>query len=69
MKDFLQKAIFSLLLFFSPLTAQEAPQEAQKVAEDSGDWKSWTFGGVALVTAGIGIFIVALDQGSTSQSH
>lgn len=33
------------------------------------NWQNWAFAGSAIVTAAIGVFVVTMNNGQSSQSH
>ncbi len=58
------------LLSGSALHAQTGGGAASSSTTAKGNnWQNWAFAGSAIVTAAIGVFVVTMNNGQSSQSH
>lgn len=58
------------LLSGSALQAQTGGGAASSSTTAKGNnWQNWAFAGSAIVTAAIGVFVVTMNNGQSSQSH
>ena len=64
----MKKRVFFLILTMQHLSAQDVGTAAAVSSETSSSnhWQNWVFASSALLSAALGVVVVALNPGSTS---